>query len=142
MSGRRLHLVIATPATVVRDLDDVVSVRAEDASGGLGILPGHADFLTVLDASVIGWRRADGRAEYGVVSGGVLRVEGGCDISLAARSVVTGTDPERLKADIAAAREARDDADRKARTAEVGMQTRAVRQMVRYLRDRPEEATP
>lgn len=142
MSGRRLHLVIATPAIVVRDLDDVVSVRAEDASGGFGILPGHADFLTVLDASVIGWKRADGRTEYGVVSGGVLRVKGGCEISLAARGVVTGTDPERLKAEIAAARDTRDDADRKARTADVDMQTRAVRQMVRYLRDRPEEATP
>jgi F-type H+-transporting ATPase subunit epsilon len=142
MSERRLHLVIATPATVVRDLDDVVSVRAEDASGGFGILPGHADFLTVLDASVIGWTRAGGHAEYGVVSGGVLRVEGGRRISLAARSVVTGSDPERLKAEIVAAREALDDADRKARTADVGMQTRAVRQMVRYLRDRPEEVTP
>ena len=45
-------------------MHDVVSVRAEDASGSFGILPGHADFLTSLAPSVVRWRRRDGRAAF------------------------------------------------------------------------------
>ena len=55
-----LHLTITTPATVLVDRDDVARVRAEDESGGFGILPGHADLLTVLPASVVRWRSGDG----------------------------------------------------------------------------------
>ena len=52
MSGG-LHLTIATPAKLLVDIEDVRSVRAEDASGSFGILAGHADLLTVLSLSVV-----------------------------------------------------------------------------------------
>ena len=51
MSG--LHLTIATPAAVLVDADGVASLRAEDESGAFGVLPGHADLLTVLPPSVL-----------------------------------------------------------------------------------------
>ena len=62
---------------MVADHDDVVSVRAEDASGSFGILPGHADLLTVLTPSVVAWRHADGRPGWCAVRRGVLTVRGG-----------------------------------------------------------------
>ena len=48
--SRGLQLIIATPAKLLIDVDDVRSLRAEDDSGAFGVLPGHADLLTVLAA--------------------------------------------------------------------------------------------
>ena len=56
-----LHLIIATPAKLLIDVEDVRSLRAEDDSGGFGVLPGHADLLTVLPPSVVRWTAEGGR---------------------------------------------------------------------------------
>ena len=56
---RSLRLTIVTPLQVVLDVAGVWHVRAEDVTGSFGILPGHADFLTVLAVSVLIYRRGD-----------------------------------------------------------------------------------
>ena len=56
MSGA-LRLTIATPSALLLDVDNVASLRAEDDSGAFGVLPGHADLLTVLPPSVLRWTR-------------------------------------------------------------------------------------
>ncbi len=76
MSGG-LTLTVTTPLRVAVNAHDVAAIRAEDASGGFGILPGHADLLTVLAPSVLRWRGRDGIAHYCALRGGVLRVTGG-----------------------------------------------------------------
>ena len=53
-----MRLLITTPTAVVIDDPDVVAVRAEDESGGFGILKGHADLLTALTVSIVSWRDA------------------------------------------------------------------------------------
>ena len=63
MSGG-LQLIIATPAKLLADIDDVRSLRAEDDSGAFGVLPGHADLLTVLPPSVVRWTTGDGTTRY------------------------------------------------------------------------------
>ena len=80
-----MRLVVTTPGALVLDVPDVAAVRAEDTSGGFGILPGHTDFLTVLPVSVLTW--IDGaRAEHNVaLRRGVLRVSDGALVSVAAR---------------------------------------------------------
>ena len=72
-----MRLLITTPLEVVADDDDVAAARAEDDSGGFGILAGHADFLTCLPISIVGWRHADGGRRYCAVRRGVLTVRGG-----------------------------------------------------------------
>src|SRR5450755_2683609 len=72
--GTGMRLLITDPVTIALDAADVVSLRAEDASGSFGILAGHADFLTTLAISVVSWRHADGRAGYCAVRGGILTV--------------------------------------------------------------------
>jgi ATP synthase, Delta/Epsilon chain, beta-sandwich domain len=76
-----MRLTITEPVRVIADHDDVVSVRAEDASGSFGILPGHADLITVLTPSVVAWRHSDGRLGWCAVRGGVLSAPStrGCD---------------------------------------------------------------
>ena len=58
--NKSLHLTITTPAKVLVESDNVVSVRTEDQSGSFGVLPGHTDLLTVLVPSVVRWQVADG----------------------------------------------------------------------------------
>ncbi len=59
-----MRLRIVTPLSVVVDEDGVLAVRAEDASGGFGILPRHADFLTSLAISIVGWESSDRTRRY------------------------------------------------------------------------------
>jgi F-type H+-transporting ATPase subunit epsilon len=133
----RLHLTIATPARVLFDSKEVVALRAEDASGSFGILPGHAAFLTVLAPSVLRWHAADGVEQFCAVKEGVLRVSGGHEVSIACREGVmaaSGTSLEVLEAQVDAARAAQLDAVRRARVDETRLHAQAVRQLLRYLR--------
>ena len=132
-----LHLTIATPARVLFDSTEVVALRAEDATGSFGILPGHAAFLTVLAPSVLRWHAADGIEQFCAVKEGVLRVSGGHEISIACREGVmgtSGTSLEILEAQVDAARAAQLDAVRRARVDETRLHAQAVRQLLRYLR--------
>jgi F-type H+-transporting ATPase subunit epsilon len=128
-----LHLTITTPSMVLTNRMDVLSVRAEDESGGFGILPGHADLLTVLPPSVIRWHARDRVERYCVVGGGVLTVTAGRDVAIACRQATLGNDLAQLEADVAAMRIADADADRRARVEQTRLHAHAVRQLIRYL---------
>ena len=80
-----MKLRIITPLEVVVDEDGVLALRAEDASGGFGILPRHADFLTSLTISVVGWKSADATRHFCAVRRGVLSVTGAGDLHRDAR---------------------------------------------------------
>jgi F-type H+-transporting ATPase subunit epsilon len=129
-----LHLRISTPAALLVDSRDVLSLRAEDESGGFGVLPGHADFLTVLPACVLHWRERDGKERYCAVRGGVLTVSGGSQATVACRYGVLGDDLQKLEAVAHAAASARASAASRARVEQTRLHAYAVRQLVRYLR--------
>lgn len=95
-----MRLTVSTPLAVVVDADDVAHVRAEDRTGAFGILPRHADFLTVLDVSVITWRNGGGKEHYVAIRGGVLEVRQGDTIAVASREAVPGDDLVRLESEV------------------------------------------
>ena len=129
-----LRLTIATPAAVLIDLDNVRSLRAEDMSGSFGVLPGHADLLTVLPASVLRWTRDDEPTRYCALGGGVMTIRGGHDVAVACRRATLGDDLDRLQNAVAAERAAELDADRRAKVEQTQLHARALRQLMRYLR--------
>ena len=133
MSPSALHLVLTTPQQVLADVADVAALRAEDASGSFGILPGHADFVTALDASVVRWRRIDGSMRYAAVRGGVLVIEGGRDVRIACREGVLSDELVTLQLQVQTAREAQADTDRRERVEGARLHTQVVRQLLRYL---------
>ena len=137
-----LHLTVTTPAHILVDSDDVVAVRAEDQSGSFGILPGHADLLTVLVPSVLRWRTADGAARFCAVRGGVFTVASGRDVAVACREGVVGDSLDELEAKVRAVRAQELEADRKARVEQIRLHALAVRQLVRYLRPNAAPAAP
>jgi F-type H+-transporting ATPase subunit epsilon len=129
-----MRLIITEPTRVVAEHDDVVSVRAEDASGGFGILDGHADLITVLTNSIVAWRHVDGRAGWCAVRRGVLAVTGGTDVAIATRQAQLGDDLAALEHAVLARFQADLEAERRARVASTRLHTAAIRQFVKALR--------
>ena len=141
MSGA-LHLTVTTPGQILVDSGDVAAVRAEDQSGSFGILPGHADLLTVLVASVLRWRTADGTTRFCAVHGGVFTVSAGRNVAVACREGVVGDSLENLEAKVCTVRAEQLEADRRARVEQVRLHALAVRQLLRYLRPNPAPVAP
>jgi F-type H+-transporting ATPase subunit epsilon len=136
-----LRLLITDPTSVVVDHPDVVSVRAEDASGGFGILDHHADLLTALTVSVTQWRHADGRQGFCAVRRGVLSVRGGTEVSIATRQAELGDDLDQLEQVVLARFRAALETERGERVASLRLHMAAIRQIIAALRPaRPELA--
>ncbi len=91
-----MKLRVATPTRLIVDVDDTRHVRAEDSTGAFGILPGHADFVTVLPVSVVTWRNGNDDEHFVVVGGGVLLVEDGARVEIVTRRAVTDDEIDRL----------------------------------------------
>ena len=133
-----MRLLITTPTAVVIDDPNVAAVRAEDESGSFGILKGHADFLTALTVSVVSWHHANDRQRFCAVRRGMLSVTNGSEVAIATREAIPGDDLDRLEAVVLAQLREVLEMERTARTESLQLQTKAIRQIVRYLRpERP-----
>jgi F-type H+-transporting ATPase subunit epsilon len=128
-----MRLLVTTPTAVVVDDPDVVAVRAEDESGGFGILQGHADFLTALSVSVVSWHRVGDQQRFCAVRHGMLSVTKGSEVAIATREAVAGDDFDRLDQVVLAEFRKALEAERTARTESLQLQMKAIRQIVRYL---------
>lgn len=129
-----MRLRVTTPLDVIVDEDGVLSLRAEDDSGSFGILPGHADFLTTLAVSVVGWTGAAGVRRFCAVRRGVLTVSGGQVIAVATREAVAGTDLATLDQTVLARFRADIETERTERVESTRVQLDAIRRMVSQLR--------
>lgn len=131
--SRPLRLLLTTPQRVLVDRVEVLALRAEDASGAFGIHPGHIDCLTVLVPTVLRWRLADGSQHFCAVGGGVLSLTDGL-LRIACREAVAGERLADLEHQVQQVRESQQERARQARVEHLRLHTRAVRQLVRYLR--------
>jgi F-type H+-transporting ATPase subunit epsilon len=129
-----MRLRITTPLAVMVDAAAVRALRADDATGSFGILPGHADFLTSLTIGVVSWRDADGMAHYCAVRRGVLSVTGGQEIAIATREAVTGDDLATLDATVLARFRSDTETERAERVDSTRLQLNAIRRIVSHLR--------
>lgn len=129
-----IRLTIVTPLAVAVDEDGIRAIRAEDDSGGFGILPGHADFLTGLSLSVVGWTRADGSRHYCAVRGGVLTVTDGRRVSIASREAIPGDDLATLDRTVLERFRAERDVERTEHVESTRLYLSAIRQIMRHLR--------
>lgn len=129
-----MRLLITDPTAVVADHHDIVSVRAEDASGGFGILDHHADLLTALTVSVVQWRHADNRLGYCAVRRGVLSVRGRTDVAIATRQAQLGDDLDQLEHGVLARFRNELETERTERVASLRLHMAAIRQIIAALR--------
>jgi F-type H+-transporting ATPase subunit epsilon len=129
-----MKLTLTSLGNLVAVHDEIVSLRAEDASGSFGIRPGHADFLTVLDIGVVSWRLPDGQELHSAVRRGVLRVHGGDAVDIATREAIVDSDLERLESTVLARFRAREESERSTRTESQRFEVKALREIMRYLR--------
>jgi F-type H+-transporting ATPase subunit epsilon len=129
-----MRLRITTPLSVVVDEDAVQIVSAEDSSGGFGIQPRHADFLTSLAVGVVSWKDRAGARCYCAVHGGVLTVTGGQEVAITTREAIPGDDLATLDQAILDRFGADAEAERAGRADSTKLQLRAIREIVRHLR--------
>jgi F-type H+-transporting ATPase subunit epsilon len=128
-----MKLVVTTPMAVCAEVDDVRHVRAEDETGAFGILPGHADFITVLPPSVIAWRNHADEEHFVAVRGGVLTVRDGERVEVATREAV-GEDTLRRLGDAVLTRfRAEVELEEASRTSATRLHLATIRQIQRYL---------
>lgn len=125
-----MRLRIITPLAVVVDEDAVAAIRAEDDSGSFGILAGHADFLTCLSISVVGWKRTDGALHYCAVRRGMLSVTAGTEVAVATREAIAGDDLATLDATVLARFRAAIEQERSERFESTMLQLSAIRRIV------------
>lgn len=135
-----MSLRIITPLAVIVD-QQVARLRASDASGSFGILPGHADFLTRLAISVVTWVTPDGAARFCAVRGGALTVRAG-KVAIATREAVTGDDLDRLDREVLSRFRANLDEERVEHVETTRLQLHVMRQMLLRLRPKPRGTGP
>lgn len=135
-----MRLDITTPFTTVLQTDAAAHIKAEDSSGAFGILQGHADFVTVLEASVLTWRDRQDREHYVALRGGMLSVRDGNTVIVATPEAVAGEDLRRLEADVITRFQRQLDEERAAHTAAQRLHLAAIRQVMRLLRPEPGHA--
>ena len=128
-----MRLRITTPLSILVDEAGVLALRGEDASGGFGIQPRHADFLTSLSISVLMWTSGDATRRFCAVRNGVLAVTAG-DIDIATREAILGDDLATLEETVLARYRADSEAERADRVDSMRLQLNAIRQIVRHLR--------
>jgi F-type H+-transporting ATPase subunit epsilon len=129
-----MRLRIITPLAVVVDEDGVLSLRAEDASGGFGILPGHANFLTSVAICVVSWTSGDGARRYCAVRRGVLSAAAGREIAIATREAIPGDDLATLGETVLGRFRADMEMERTEHVESTRLQLNAIRQIMRHLR--------
>lgn len=129
-----MKLSVSTPLAIIIETEDVAYVRAEDDSGCFGILPGHADLLTVLTVSVVTWRNRSGGEHYAAVRGGVLEAREGKTIEIGTSEAVRGDDLHRLETDVLTRFRRQLTEEQAARTDAHRLYLAALRQIVRFLR--------
>ncbi|HZV03201.1 MAG TPA: F0F1 ATP synthase subunit epsilon [Planctomycetota bacterium] len=92
-----MKLTVLTPTAVAVEVEDVRRLRAADATGEFGIRPGHGDFVTVLEVSVLDYTAGEGPTRYVAVAGGILTVENGSAIQVLTDEAVAGDDLHELE---------------------------------------------
>ena len=135
---KTMRLLITTPAAVVIDQADIVSVRGDDYSGSFGLLLGHCEFMTALTTSVLSFRNQGGVTRHVAVRGGVLNMRGGTLCEIASREAVVDDDLVRLRTAVLRQMIGNADREAEARTQTLQLQLQVMRQLNRYLRgERP-----
>jgi len=135
---RSMTLRIMTPLAIIVDAP-ASHLRAVDASGSFGILPGHADFLTRLAVSVVSWTAPDDAAHFCAVRGGALTVRAG-HVAIATREAVTGDDLATLDREVLARFRAEMDEERVEHVETTRLHLSAMRQMLARLQPKPRGA--
>jgi len=128
-----MRLVVTTPLDVIADITDVRLLRAEDETGSFGIMPGHADFLTVLGTSVVSWRNDSGEEHHVAVSGGVLSVRDGDLVEIAAHEAFTEDTLETLGGTVRERFREQSEAEQEAWTTATRLQLATIRSIERYV---------
>ena len=128
-----MRMIVTTPLSVIADAENVRIVRAEDETGAFGILPGHADFLTVLGVSVVSWSNGAGKEHHIAVSSGILSVKHGELVEIAAHEAFAEDTLSTLGSTVEDQFRRQSAEEQEARTAATRLQFATIRSIEKYI---------
>jgi len=128
-----MKLTISSLAGATAIEQEVLSVRAADASGSFGIRRGHANLLSVLEIGVVSWLDSAGHEHYCAVRGGILRVSDGNCVHINSREAIADDDLTRLESTIVAEFQRREKSEHNMRSQSRRLELQMVREIMRYL---------
>jgi F-type H+-transporting ATPase subunit epsilon len=129
-----MRLAISTPLGMVADLTELAAIRAQDENGHFGIWPGHAEFMTALETSVVSWRTKDDLVGHCAVRGGVLTIEKGDAVSVATAEAVLGGDIGQLESIVVRQLSEAEETEQQASAQAERLRVEAIRRIVGLLR--------
>jgi len=136
-----MKLTITTPFGIIIDNENILSLRAEDATGSFGILSLHADFMTILGVSVLSWQDMQRKTIYCAVNNGIFVVSGGKQISIATREAVVGQDLDDLKQRVLGKFAIENTRESKTRLAHERLQAQAIQRIQDFLHQEDQNAS-
>jgi F-type H+-transporting ATPase subunit epsilon len=134
VNNSTFKLKIVTPLKITEN--DIKYIRLKDATGFLGIMKGHIDFLTVVEPSLCYYLNSNGREVFLAVNGGVLRVKGG-EVTLTSLEVFESDDAEKLSGIIEGAVAKRDKSETDVRKTLEGIEKSFTEKTIELARGSP-----
>jgi F-type H+-transporting ATPase subunit epsilon len=134
VNNSTFKLKIVTPLKITEN--DIKYIRLKDATGFLGIMKGHIDFLTVVEPSLCYYLDSNGREVFLAVNGGVLRVKGG-EVTLTSLEVFESDDAEKLSGIIEGAVAKRDKSETDVRKTLEGIEKSFTEKTIELARGSP-----
>jgi F-type H+-transporting ATPase subunit epsilon len=134
VNNSTFKLKIVTPLKITEN--DIKYIRLKDATGFLGIMKGHIDFITVVEPSLCYYLDSKGREVFLAVNGGVLRVRGG-EVTLTSLEVFESDDAEQLSGIIEGAVAKRDKSETDVRKTLEGIEKSFTEKTVELARGSP-----
>jgi F-type H+-transporting ATPase subunit epsilon len=129
------RLRIVTPVETTEK--EVRHIRLRDATGFLGIMKGHTDFLTVLEPSLCYYTDVEGKEFFLAVDGGIFSMREGV-ASLTSRETYENTDAEKLAAIIEKTIMKRDESETALRGMLEGMERAFLEKCVAFVKRGPQ----
>jgi len=130
-----MRLELITPAEVILDIK-VRRIVAEAPDGAFGMLPRHADFVTLLVPGILTYETEDGREGYVGIDSGTL-VKCGRVVLVSVLGAVLSDRLEELAQRVAQDFKAQDEEERQARSALARLEAGMVRHFQKLELDHP-----
>jgi F-type H+-transporting ATPase subunit epsilon len=128
-----MKLTVLTPTAIVLDVEGVSRLRATDATGDFGVRPGHGDFVTLLEPSIVEYTQA-GATRFVAAAGGILTVERGSEVKVLCEEAVSGDDLHVLETTALEAFRRRTRTEQAATTGLARLHVALMRQLESFLR--------
>lgn len=125
-----MRLAVSVPHRI--EVDEPVSrVRGDGVHGSFTLLPGHLDYVVILEPGILSYTDETGVERYAAVNGGVL-TKVGPEVRVSTPAAVAGEGLEDLEHAVAETFRRLDERERSARLAQARIESQVMHEMLGF----------